>query len=134
LYIVCVLDDTPPAPPKPKTKIFVDDTKRDHEIKSPNVIRINHIDTRKLSLDDSKVRRPELNSKDTQFRAELAPFLEGNPDVIKLNDINLADNQIETYLKALRKQRQIFEISRDIRPNVCNVGRKQRISLIHGLG
>ncbi len=109
-------EDTPPAPPKPKTRIFVDENKKEFEITWPNVIRINHIYTPKLSLDISKVRRIELRPEDTPLRTELAPFIEGKPDVtkLKLYDINLADEQVEKVLTVLRKQRLIFEISRDI--------------------
>ncbi len=107
-------EDTPPAPPKPKTRIFVDENKKDFEITWPNVIRINHIYTPKLSLDISKVKRIELRPEDTPLRTELAPFIEGKPDVTKLSDINLADEQVENILRVLRKQRLIFEISRDI--------------------
>jgi len=109
-------EDTPPAPPKPKTRIFVDEEKKEFEIIWPNVIRINHIYSPKLSLDMSKVRRIELRPEDTPLRTELAPFIEGKPDVTKLRlyDINLADEQVEKVLTVLRKQRLIFEISRDI--------------------
>lgn len=106
--------DTPPDPPKPKTRIYVDGNKREFEITWPNVIRINHIYMPKLSLDISEVREIELKPEETPLRAELAPFLEGKPDVTKLSDINLADEKVEKILKVLRKQRLIFEISRDI--------------------
>ena len=36
-------EDTPPPSPTIKTRIFVDDAKKEHEISWPNVIRINHI-------------------------------------------------------------------------------------------
>jgi len=107
-------EGTPPPPPKPKTRIYVDDTKREHEIIWPNVIRINHIYTPKLSLEFSKVKRIELRPEDTPLRADLAPFLEGKPDVTKLSEIDLADEKVEKILKVLRKQRLIFEISRDV--------------------
>ncbi|MBU2638553.1 MAG: DEAD/DEAH box helicase family protein [Nanoarchaeota archaeon] len=107
-------EDTPPAPPKPKTRIFVDEKKKEFEIMWPNVIRINHIYTPKLSLDIPKVKRIELRPEDTPLRTELAPFIEGKPDVTKLSEINLADEQVEKILIVLRKQRLIFEISRDI--------------------
>lgn len=106
--------DTPPSPPKPKTRIYVDDNKKEHEITWPNVIRINHVYAPTLSLDVSKVRRLELRPEDTPLRAELAPFVEGKPDVTKLSEINLANEDVEKILKVLRKQRLIFEISRDI--------------------
>lgn len=107
-------EDTPPAPPKPKTRIYVDDSKHDREIVWPNVVRINHVYTPELSLDIQKVKRLELRPEDTPLRAELAPFIEGKPDATKLSEINLADKQVEDILLVLRKQRLIFEISRDV--------------------
>ena len=106
--------DTPPEPPKPKTRIYVDENKKEFEITWPNVIRINHIYMPKLSLDILEVREIELRPEETPLRAELAPFLEGKPVDTKLSDINLANEKIEEILKVLRKQRLIFEISRDI--------------------
>jgi len=106
--------DTPPVPPKPKTRIYVDESKGEHEIKWPHVIRINHVFTPKLSLDFKKVKRLELRPEDTPLKTELAPILEGKPDVTKLSDIDLTDEQVEKVLKVLRKQRLIFEVSRDI--------------------
>jgi len=108
-------EDMPPPPPKPKTRIYVDTTKNEHEIAWPNVIRINHVYKPTLSLDISKVKRIELRPEDTPLRAELAPFIEGKPDLTRaLSEINLADEQVEEILKVLRKQRLIFEIARDI--------------------
>ena len=107
-------EDTPPEPPKPRTRIFVDDTKKEHEIKWPNIIRINHVYSSKLELDMKEVKRIELRPEDTPLRSELAPFLEGKPDSTKLSEINLSDEKVEDMLKVLRKQRLIFEIARDI--------------------
>jgi len=107
-------DDTPPPPPKPKTRIFVDESKKEYEIIWPNIIRINHVYKPLLTLNMAKVKRIELRPEDTPLRTELAPFIEGKPDVTKLSDINLADEQVEKILKVLRKQRLIFEISREI--------------------
>jgi type III restriction enzyme len=107
-------EDTPPAPPKPRTRIYVDDTKKEHEITWPNVTRISHVYKPKLSLDISKVKKIELRPEDTPLRADLAPFIEGKPDATKLIEINLADEKTEKYLSTLRKQRLIFEMSRDV--------------------
>jgi type III restriction enzyme len=101
--------DTPPAPPVPKTRIHVDDTKKEHEIKWPNVIRINHVYSPKLSLDIAKVKRLELRPEDTPLRAELAPMIEGKPDITKLSEIDL-----EALGKRFRQQRLIFEAARDV--------------------
>ena len=86
-------DDTPPPPPMPKTRIFADDSKKEFEITWPNVVRINHLYTPKLSLDISKVKRLELRPEETPLRADLAPFIEGKPDATKLVEINLATEQ-----------------------------------------
>lgn len=107
-------EDTPPEPPKPRTRIFVDDEKKEHEITWPNIVRINHVYSPKLILDMKDVKRIELRPEDTPFRSELAPFLEGKPDSTKMSEINLSDEKIEEMLKVLRKQRLIFEIARDI--------------------
>jgi len=107
-------ETTPPAPPKPVTRISVDDEKKAYEITWPNVVRINHVYTPKLSLDVSKVKRIELRPEDTPLSTALAPFIEGKPDATKLVEINLADKQVEKLLTVLRRQRLIFEIARDI--------------------
>ena len=95
-------------------QIFVDESKKEYEIIWPNIIRINHVYKPLLTLNMAKVKRIELRPEDTPLRTELAPFIEGKPDVTKLSDINLADEQVEKILKVLRKQRLIFEISREI--------------------
>lgn len=107
-------EDTPPPPPKPKTRIFADPDKKQYEITWPNIVRINHVYTPKLELDLAKVKRIELRPEDTPLRAELAPFIDGKPVSTRLSEINLADEKVEAILKVLRRQRLIFEISRDI--------------------
>ena len=107
-------EDTPPTPPKPKTRIYADEEKKEFEITWPNVVRINHIYTPKLELDMTKVKRLELRPEDTPLRADLAPFLEGKPIAHFLSEIDLTDEKVEQYLKVTRRQRLIFEISKDI--------------------
>ncbi len=107
-------EDTPPPPPKPKTRIYPDENKKQYEITWPNIVRINHIYTPKLELDMTKVKRLELRPEETPFRTDLAPFLDGKPVSTKLTEINLADEKVESILKVLRRQRLIFEISREI--------------------
>jgi len=102
-------EDTPPPPPKPTTRIYVDNEKSEHEITWPNVIRINHVYTPVLSLDIAKVKRLELRPEDTPLRAELAPIVEGKPDITKLTEID-----IEKLSKRMRKQRIIFETAKEV--------------------
>jgi len=106
--------DTPPPPPRPRTRIFADDEKRQYEITWPNIARINHTYTPKLTLDVSKIKRIELRPEDTPLSSDLAPMIDGKPNPKFLFEINLADKAVENYLKAVRRQRLIFEISREI--------------------
>lgn len=99
----------PPPPPKPQTRIYVDDKKKEHEIKWPNVIRINHVYQPVLSLDIKKLRPIELRPEDTPLRVEIAPTLEGKPDLTKLSDIDL-----ENLAKRYRKQKIVFETTQEI--------------------
>ena len=105
----------PPPPPTPKTRVHVDDEKKEFEITWPNVLRINHTYTPKLRIDLSKVQELQLNPEDTPLKAELAQIIEGKPDITKkLKVIDLSNDQIETLLTSLRKQRLIFETARDV--------------------
>ena len=102
-------EDAPPVPPTPKTRIYVDDTKREHEISWPNIIRINHVLLPTLSLDMKTVRPIELRPEDTPLTVDMAPMLEGKAVVTQLSEIEL-----ESLGKQFRMQRLIFEATRDI--------------------
>ncbi|HUE74806.1 MAG TPA: DEAD/DEAH box helicase family protein [Pirellulaceae bacterium] len=98
-----------PAPPKPKTPIEPDPAKASYEISWPNVIRIDRVYRPELSLDWSQVKALELNAAQTARVAELAPILEGKPDVTKIAQIDL-----ERLAKEFRTQKIIFEAARDV--------------------
>jgi type III restriction enzyme len=102
-------DGAIPAPPKPKTPIEPDATKAAYEISWPNVIRIDTVFKPRLSLDWSKVRPLVLNASQTAKLAELAPILEGKPDVTKIAQIDLA-----RLAREFRTQKIIFEAARDV--------------------
>jgi type III restriction enzyme len=105
----------PPPPQTPKTRVHVDNDKKEFEITWPNVLRINHTYTPKLEIDLEKVPELQLNPEDTPLKAELAQIIEGKPDITKeLKIIDLSDNQVEKLLTSLRKQRLIFEAARDV--------------------
>ncbi len=105
----------PPPPPSPKTRVHVDDDKTEFKITWPNVLRINHTYTPKLKIDLSKVQELQLNPEDTPLKAELAQVIEGKPDITKnVKIIDLSNEQVETLLTSLRKQRLIFEGARDV--------------------
>lgn len=101
--------DGPPPPPSPKTAIEPDPAKSEFEIRWPNVVRIERVFVPTLTLDWSKTPRLELDAGHTAQVAELAPVLEGKPDVTKVSRI-----QLERLAREFRTQRIIFETARDV--------------------
>jgi type III restriction enzyme len=105
----------PPPPPVPKTRVHVENEKKQYEITWPNVLRINHTYTPKLKIDLTKVPELQLNPEDTPLKAELVVIIEGKPDVTKkMKIIDLSSKDIEKLLTTLRRQRLIFEAARDV--------------------
>jgi type III restriction enzyme len=102
-------EDGPPPPPTPKTAVEPDPAKAEVEIRWPNVVRIDRVFQPTLTLDWSKARPLELDAAQTAQVAELAPILEGKPDVTKINRIEL-----ERLAREFRAQRIIFETARDV--------------------
>lgn len=101
--------DGPPPPPTPKTVVEPDPAKSEFEIRWPNVVRIDRVFQPTLTLDWQKVQPLELDAAQTAQVAELAPVLEGKPDVTKINRIEL-----ERLAREFRTQRIIFETARDV--------------------
>lgn len=99
----------PPPPPTPKTAVEPDPGKAEFEIRWPNVVRIERVFQPVLTLDESKARPLQLDAAQTARVAELAPILEGKPDVTKISRIEL-----ERLAMEFRTQRIIFETARDV--------------------
>jgi len=99
----------PPPPPTPKTAVEPDPAKAQFEIRWPNVVRIERVFQPTLRLDWSNVPTLELDAAQTAQVAELAPILEGKPDVTKIERIEL-----ERLAREFRTQRIIFETARDV--------------------
>jgi len=99
----------PPPPPLPKSRIEPVNEKQQYEISWPNIIRIEHVYRPTLKIDLEKVRVLELSAYDTSKLAELAPIIEGKPDVTRISTIDLED-----LGKKFRMQKIIFETARDI--------------------
>lgn len=102
-------DGPPPPPPPPKNKIEPVKEKIIHEITWPNIIRISHIYKPRLSLDISKVKDIEIDAYKTATLSELAPIIDGKPDISKLTEIDM-----EKLGKEFRWQKIIFETARDV--------------------
>ncbi len=108
-------EDIVPEPPNPKTTIEPLAHKAQFEIHWPNIIRIEHLYSPRLSLDWDKVKPLELNASHSAQVAELAPVVEGKPDVTNLTAIDLED-----LARAYRTQRIIFETARDVYDQMQN--------------
>ena len=102
-------EDGPPPPPTPKTVVEPDPAKAEFEIRWPNVVRIDRVFQPVLTLDWPKALPLELDDAQTTQVAELAPILEGRPDVTKISRIEL-----ERLAREFRTQRIIFETARDV--------------------
>jgi type III restriction enzyme len=102
-------DGPPPPPPPPKTKIEAVIEKKEFEISWPNVIRIDHVYRQELKLDWNQVKPLELDALKTPTLAEVAPIVEGKPDITKLSEIDL-----ETLGKKFRWQKIAFETASGI--------------------
>ena len=98
-----------PEPPKPKIAVEPITEKSDFEISWPNIIRIDRVYRPRLFLNWSKVKTLELNASKVAEVAELAPIVEGKPDVTKITAIDL-----ERLAQEFRMQRIIFEAARDV--------------------
>ena len=103
------VDGPPPPPPPPKTAIEPDPARAQYEIRWPNVVRIDYVLRPTLTLEWSRVRPLELDAAQTAQVAELAPIIEGKPDVTHVDRIEL-----ERLAGEFRTQRIIFETARDV--------------------
>lgn len=102
-------DGPPPPPPQPKTRIEPVIDKQQFKIRWPNIIRIEHTYKPMLTLDTENVPILELSAYNTATLAELAPMVEGKPDVTQISTIDLED-----LGKKFRMQKIIFETARDV--------------------
>jgi len=98
----------PPPPPNPKTMIMPLDKKAEFCISWPNIVRIDRAFKPVLSLDWDKVQPLVLDAFSVRQIAELAPILDGKPDLTKITEIDL-----EKLSSEFRTQRIVFEIARD---------------------
>jgi type III restriction enzyme len=96
--------DAPPKPTKPKFTVEVLPERRDLEITFPNVLRIEQVFKPRLDLNLEQIPTLTLNAYDTPTLAELAPVLDGKPDINHISEISLQELG-ERY----RTQKIIFE-------------------------
>jgi type III restriction enzyme len=96
--------DAPPKPTKPKFTVEPIAERREFEITFPNVLRVEQVFKPRLELDIEQAPTLTLNAFDTPTIAELAPVIEGKPDISRISEISLQELG-EKY----RTQRIVFE-------------------------
>lgn len=101
--------DTPPVPPSPKTRIEPIPDKQQYEIFWPNINRIYHMYKPMLSLNIEVVKPLLLKASETRLVAELAPLIDGKPDVTKIMTIDL-----QKLADEFRMQKIIFETAVEV--------------------
>src|SRR5208337_1353093 len=102
-------DGPPPPPPQPSAKICPLPERQNLQISWPNVIRIDHEYRPELSLDTSKVKPLTVDAYDSPTIADLAPVIDGKPDISKLTTIDL-----QKLGKEQRMQRVIFQTAAEV--------------------
>lgn len=102
-------DEPPPPPTTGKTRIEAVADRKKYEIVWPNVLRIDHEYRPTLILHMDTVKPLTLDAYETPTNAQLAPIIEGKPDVTKLSEIDL-----RKIADRFRMQRIIFTASGDI--------------------
>jgi len=102
-------DDNPPPPIKPTTAIEPIPDRNKFEISWPNVLRIEHTLHRKLVVDWEKLSPLFIDTRNDATLAELAPTVEGKPDLSKIKEIDL-----ETLMEDRRLQTIIFRAAREV--------------------
>ena len=84
-------DGPPPPPPSPKSQIEALSERAHLEISWPNVLRVEHVYGPRLVLDLMRVPPLDLFASDSLQLADLAPVVEGKPDVSRISSIDLEE-------------------------------------------
>lgn len=99
----------PPPPPKPSVQVEVVPGRNQHEIRWPNVLRIDAVLKPELVLDWDRLEALTLDPVQTPIYAEVAPALAGQADLSKVSEIDL-----EKAVEEFRLQNLIFRAARKL--------------------
>lgn len=102
-------DALPPAPPQPTSKIQPLAERASLAIAWPNIIRIDHEYRPELTLDLANIKPLTLDAYETPTIADLAPVIDGKPDVTKLTSID-----VEKLGREQRMQRVVFQSAAEV--------------------
>ncbi|WP_424948449.1 BPTD_3080 family restriction endonuclease [Candidatus Spongiihabitans sp.] len=99
----------PPPPPLPKTRIEPMKEKSKHEIRWPNVVRIDHVYHPLLTLDWQKVKTLEIDPYETITQADLAAIISGQANPAVKAAIGLEKIAVETRVQTI-----VFKVAASI--------------------
>lgn len=102
-------DEPPPPPPAPKTRIEALSERKRYEITWPNVVRIDHEYRPILTLDLEKAKSLVLDAYETPTLAQMAPTIDGKPDLRQISEISLRE-----LGERFRTQKIVFSTASDI--------------------
>jgi len=102
-------DALPPPPPQPSSRVQPLAERKNLEISWPNIIRIDHQYRPELTLDLTKTKPLTLDAYETPTIADLAPVIDGKPDVTKLTSID-----VEKLGREQRMQRVVFQSAAEV--------------------
>lgn len=100
-------------PTPPKTRIEPLRDKIQYEMHWPNVLRIDHKLDHSLELNLNDLPELEIKSTDMPTEAELAPVIEGKPDLGQISEIDL-----KKLITAPRMQTLIFKFATHLLPQI----------------
>ncbi len=112
-------------PPKAKRPIEPDPNKQQHEIRIPNLIRVDYVYTPTLKLDPEKTSPLTIDALETPTLADMAPVIDGKPDITKITTIRLQE-----LARRFRIQRIIFETAKRIYEQIQPDWKGNKIYLI----
>ncbi len=100
------VEDTgnPPVPPVPKTKIEPVAERGALEIRWPHVLRVDYRLNYFLELDWNKLKPLELSTEDARTVVEIAPVIDGKPDLTRLTELDLMKLGEEKRFQTLKLQ------------------------------
>ena len=99
-------EDAVPEPPQPKTAVHPLTDRTQYEITWPNVVRIDRSLRPRLVVDWDAVEPLRIDVQKMANVADLAPVVDGKPDVTKVETISL-----EKLLGGKREQTIVFEVA-----------------------
>ena len=118
-------ENGPPPPSTPKTAVEPVADKECFAISWPNIVRIEHSYRPHLSLDWASLDPLELDASQTVSVAELAPVVDGRPDLTKIDAIDL-----ERLAGEYRIQRIVFAGARSVYAQMQPRWRGDRLNLL----